>query len=283
MKLAYFPSAVALNGRAVLDAVLDSAQFSGFSLAEDSMDADVAIIWSVLWNGRLLPNKAVYEHYRQQDKPVIVLDIGALYRGQTWRLAVNSINATGYYGHTENLDWDRPRKLNVSQAVSFTHDPGIIIAAQHARSQLVTELDGIENWVCKQIETLRQHTDRPVRVRPHPRSPLNVGKLPQGTVVERPKQIANTYDSFNLRFDCHAIVNYNSGPGVQAAIAGVRPIVDVTSLAYPVGIGYTDIEKPYNIDRDRWLVEICHTEYTVDELKRGLWVKRIEPALTVPA
>lgn len=286
MKLAYFPTAVARNGVAILDAVLDSAQFNGFTLAEESMDADAAVIWSVLWNGRMQPNQAVYEHYRKQNKPVIVLDIGALYRGQTWKVAVNNINATGYYGHLNNLDWDRPRKLNVSLAMSFAQDPSVIIAAQHARSQQVAELPSIESWVCQQIDLIKANTDRPIRVRPHPRSQLNIGRLPANTIVERPEHIANTYDSFNLRFDCHAIVNYNSGPGVQAAIAGVRPIVDKTSLAHPVGIEHADIENPYEVDRDLWLVQICHTEYTVDELRRGIWFKRLEPmltSLTVPA
>jgi hypothetical protein len=83
-----------------------------------------------------------------------------------------------------------------------------------------------------------------------------------------------------MHFDCHAVVNYNSGPGIQAAIAGTRPIVDNTSLAYPVGVGYADIEQPYTIDRHTWLAQICHTEYTVEELRRGLWLKRISSALT---
>jgi hypothetical protein len=88
-----------------------------------------------------------------------------------------------------------------------------------------------------------------------------------------------------MHFDCHAVVNYNSGPGIQAAIAGTRPIVDSSSLAYPVGVGFDNIEQPYDIDRQLWLTQICHTEYTVDELKRGIWLHRITPALeqlTVP-
>lgn len=283
MKLAYFPNYVARNGTAVLDAVLDSAQSFGIKLAEESMDADAAIIWSVLWHGRMAPNRAVYEHYRAQNKPVIVLDVGALYRNHTWKVAVNNINSQGYYGHLDNLDWDRPRKLGVSQAVNFAADPSVVIAAQHSHSQQVAKLGSIEQWVTTQVNTLRNVTDRPIRVRPHPRSPLDVSMLPTNITIERPEYVANTYDSFNLRLDCHAVVNYNSGPGIQAAIAGVRPIVDFSSLAYPVSIGYADIEQPYTIDRDLWLAQICHTEYTVDELRRGLWFERIEPALTVPA
>ena len=202
-----------------------------------------------------------------------------MYRNQTWKLAVNNITAQGYYGHLDNLDWDRPRKLGVSQAINFGTDPSIVVAAQHSRSQQVAGLPSVEEWVCWQVEILQQNTDRPIRVRPHPRSLLNVSMLPHNVIVERPEHVADTYDSFNMRFDCHAIVNYNSGPGIQAAIAGVRPVVDVSSLAYPVSIGYADIEQPYTVDRDLWLTQICHTEYTVDELRRGSWINRIAPAL----
>ena len=44
-------------------------------------------------------------------------------------------------------------------------------------------------------------------------------------------------------------------------------------------VSYAELEQPYLIDRDRWLVEICHTEYTLSEIQRGLWLKRISPAL----
>lgn len=280
MKLAYFPMAVARNGTAVLDAVLDSAQFNGFTPAENSMDADAAVIWSVLWHGRMAPNQAVYQHYRAQGRPVIVLDVGALYRNQTWKLAVNNVNAEGYYGHLDNLDWDRPRKLGISVAVSMSHNPSILIAAQHRKSQQVSDLVSIEQWITEQVQIIRNNTDRPIRVRAHPRSPLNQSLLPAGIAFETVEKLANTYDSFNLRFDCHAVVNYNSGPGIQSAINGVRPVVHNTSLAYPVSVSYADIEQPYTVDRDLWLVQICHTEYTIDELRRGLWFKRIEPALT---
>jgi hypothetical protein len=82
-----------------------------------------------------------------------------------------------------------------------------------------------------------------------------------------------------MHFDCHAVVNYNSGPGIQAAIAGVRPLTDSSSLAHPVGINWNEIEQPYTVDRDLWLTQICHTEYTVQEIQQGLWLKRLHPWL----
>jgi hypothetical protein len=282
MRVAYFPNQCAQNSGPVLQAMLTSLRKAGHVVEENSRDADAAIIWSVLWSGRMSANQAVWSHYRQQSRPVIVVDIGALYRGETWKIAVNSITANGYYGHTENLDWDRPRKLGISLAINLSRNPRIVIAAQHARSQQVVGLVSMEGWVVQQVERLRTVTDRPIVVRPHPRSTLNPAglvHLPQDVVIEQPQKIANTYDSYNLAFDCHAVVNYNSGPGIQAALAGTRPIVDKSSLAYPVSTTVQDIEKPYTADRDQWLVEICHTEYTLNEIESGSWLNRLQTAL----
>jgi hypothetical protein len=263
-----------------MNAVLDVLQGAGILTQENSMDSDAVVIWSVLWHGRMKPNKQVYDHYRAQGKPVIIIEIGALYRGTTWKIAINNITADGYYGHTENLDWDRPRKLGISQAVTAFHRPEILIAAQHQHSLQVVDLPSIEAWIYKQIVRIKQFSDRPIIVRPHPRSPLNLSLLPSDIVFETPNPLANTYDSFDMHFDCHAVVNYNSGTGIQAAISGSRPVVDRSSLAHPVSVSMAEIEQPYTyIDRDLWLVEICHTEYTLSEIQQGIWLKRLSPML----
>jgi len=263
-----------------MEALLDVFRRAGVKLQENSLSSDAAVIWSVLWNGRMKTNQEIYNHYRRQGLPVIIVEVGALYRGVTWKISVNNVSADGYYGHTENLDWDRPKKLGVSLAVPAFNRPEILIAAQHKKSLQVADLSSVEDWINQQIVRIRQFTDRPIVVRPHPRSPLDLKQLPADTVFEEPHPLANTYDSFDMHFDCHAVVNYNSGPGTQAAISGTRPIVDRSSLAYSVSVSYAEIEQPYFIDRNRWLVEICHTEYTLQEIKQGTWLQRILPALS---
>jgi hypothetical protein len=273
--VAYFPLQCAQNSGPVMQAMIDSLKRVGITPKENSMDADAAIIWSVLWSGRMSANQTVWTAYRNAGKPVIIVDVGALYRGETWKIALNNITADGYYGHTENLDWNRPRKLGISLALNLSRNPRIVVAAQHARSLQVAGLISIEDWVMKQIEQLKQATDRPIVVRPHPRSQLKLIGLPQNVEIELPQKIVNSYDSYNLAFDCHAIVNHNSGPGIQAALAGTRPIVDHSSLASPVSINLENIDQPYTVDRDQWLVEICHTEYTVKEIEQGYWLDRL--------
>lgn len=280
--VAYFPLQTAKNSAPVMSAVLDSLRATGIAVVENSLDADAAVIWSVLWSGRMAANQAIWSHYRAAGKPVIVIDIGALYRGETWKIAVNSITAAGYYGHQQNLDWDRPRRLGISLALNLSRNPRIVIAAQHAHSLQVADLPSVETWIVEQVGHIRKVSDRPITLRPHPRCALDNHKLQdimQDVIIEQPVKITNTYDSYNLAFDCHAMVNYNSGPGIQAAMAGTRPITDVSSLAHPVSITYQDIDRPYDLDRDQWLVEICHTEYLLHEIQQGAWINRLRPVL----
>jgi hypothetical protein len=274
MRVAYFPNQCAQNSVPVMQAMLDSLRRAGHTVEPNSQDADAAVIWSVLWSGRMAPNKQVYENYKAQNKPVIILDVGALYRGETWKVALNHINRLGYYGHTKNLDMDRPRKLGISLAINLSRNPAILIAAQHKFSlQLANQ--NHETWIMEQVEEIRRVSDRPIVIRPHPRSLLQLGSLNKTITVEKPQKLVNTYDSFDMHFDYHAVVNYCSGPGIQAAISGTRPIVGVYSLAAPVSVAINDLDRPYDVDRDQWLIEICHTEYTLEELGKGVWLKRL--------
>lgn len=278
MRVAYFPNQCAQNSGPVMQAMLDSLRSAGHTFEPNSLDADTAIIWSALWSGRMALNKQVYEQYRAKNKPVIIADVGALYRGETWKIAVNHINNLGYYGHTENLDMDRPQKLGISLALNLSRNPAILIAAQHRYSlQLVDQ--NHEEWIMDQVDKIRQISDRPIIIRPHPRSPLNVSRLNNTITIEKPQKLDDTYDSFDMHFDYHAVVNYCSGPGIQAAISGTRPVVGAYSLAAPVSVAIKDLDTPYDVDRDQWLIEICHTEYTLEEIKKGLWLKRLCTAL----
>ena len=66
--VAYFPLQCAQNSTPVIAAMLNSLRVAGIKVMENSMDADAVIIWSVLWSGRMVSNKQVYEHYRAQGK-----------------------------------------------------------------------------------------------------------------------------------------------------------------------------------------------------------------------
>lgn len=267
--LAYFPKQIARNGIEPMKAFLQGMRLQGYDIVENSMDADVVVIWSVLWNGTMAKNEAVYRHYCKQFKPVIVLEVGALNRGVLWKASVDHTTADGWYGHTNDLDWNRPKRLGLQLKTPIKPKDHIVVAMQHTKSLQVENVNYL-HWVAHNIAHLRQYTDRPIVIRPHPRDSVNIKLTTDNVTIEKPVKIPNTYDSFDLDLDAHCIVNMNSGPGIQGAINGTRVIVDETSLAYPMSIASRDIESPYIKNREEWFTQICHTEYTLEEFKAGL-------------
>ena len=103
MRATYFPLQCALNSGPVISAVMASMQAHGFEIDPNSYDADVAVIWSVLWHGKMIANQDVYRYYRSKGRPVVCIEVGALNRGVTWKIALNNVNALGYYG--QQLDY----------------------------------------------------------------------------------------------------------------------------------------------------------------------------------
>ena len=241
-------------------AVVSSLQRHGFSLVPNAPAADIAVIWSVLWAGRMAANRTVYEQFRNTKRPVICIEVGTLKRGITWKIALNHVTAQGYYGHRDNLDLDRPRKLNIALSSATINHGKILVAGQHNQSLQLQHIDQAA-WLVEQIH--KTAAGRKVVVRSHPRCALNRKDFPKDVVWQQPKKIVNSYDSFDIDWNYDAVINYNSGPGIQAVIAGIPVVVDATSLAYGVE------------DRSQWLIEICHTEYTVEEIESGTWLKRI--------
>ena len=94
----------ALNSVSVFSAFEQGVQHLGHTAHDNDLNADVAVIWSVLWYGRMGKNKAVWDHFTKQGKPVIVLEVGALKRNITWKVAIGGINNEAYFGHATNND-----------------------------------------------------------------------------------------------------------------------------------------------------------------------------------
>lgn len=86
------------------------------------------------------------------------------------------------------------------------------------------------------------------------------------------KKLLNTYDDFDMSFNnIWATVNWSSNPGIHSVINGVPIFTGPSSLAWPVSnTGTETIENPTMPDRQQWLNDYAHTEYTVDEIKQGV-------------
>ena len=272
----------ALNSSPIFDAFHAGAVALGHDVVTNSNDG-IDVIWSVLWHGRMAGNQAIWQRNVQQDKPTVVLEVGGIKRGTTWKVGLNGINRTAYFGEQDN---DRTRADSLGLVCKPWRSNGdfILICGQHDKSLQWQHMPQMSNWLIDTVKTIQKHSNRPIVFRPHPRCPLpNIEKEFKNVYRQVPNKLAGTYDDFDMKFDnIHATISYSSNPGIHSIINGVPAFVGTSSLAYDVGndIDFLhDIEEPHMGDRQHWLNNYAHTEWTVEEISQGLPLKRLTSKL----
>jgi hypothetical protein len=273
MKISLFNNFGALNSVPVFAAFEQGLRICGIQSNNHDLDADVAVIWSHLWSGRMRHNQDVWKTFRDSGRDVIVLEVGMLQRGRTWKVGLNGVNRRAWFG--QDLQSNRAHKLGV-HLKSWQQGKNIVIAVQRGDSEQWYGLPEPKIWVEQTVAKIKSVTDRPIVVRPHPRQRItNIA----GVTVRTPRPLVNTYDSFDFDTDlanAWCVINENSGPGCQSVIAGVPAFVGSDSLAAPVAnLDLADIEKPWMPDRTAWLEDIAHTEWTTEEIASGYPVQRL--------
>ena len=265
----------ALNSKPVFDAFEQGVKSLGHEI---STTDGIPVIWSVLWSGRMSANQKIYQQAVTLGQPIIIIEVGNLLRGKSWRISINHIHGRGIFGNSINLDTTRPQKLGIftSPPIEKRRDE-ILIASQHSQSLQWQGMPTMEQWILETVNRLRRYTDRKIVVRPHPRSPISP-KIP-GVIIEQPRPVIGTYDDFDINYNYHCVINHNSGPAVQAAIQGIPVICDITSLAGEISEKMENIENPILPDRYNWFLQLCHTEWTVEEIRQGIPLARLETYL----
>ena len=277
----------ALNSKPVFEAFAKSITDAGhtviynepYRVIDHYSNYDVAVIWSVLWNGRMTHNKQVWEQNRKLNRPVIVLEVGGINRGVTWKVGLNGINRDGYFGDDNNSD-SRCNDLRLLLKPWRTKGEYILICGQHDKSLQWQDMPRMSNWFLDTYDEIRKHTDRPIIFRPHPRCRLpEIERGLRHVYRQEPIKLDGTYDDFDMGFDnVWATISYSSNPGPHSVINGIPAFVSNHSLAYDVGndIDFLyDIEDPLLPDRTQWLNDYAHTEYTIQEISQGIPLKRL--------
>ena len=273
MKISLFNNFGAKNSVPVFQAIAQGLAAQGHTVVYHDPTADVAVIWSMLWSGRMRPNHEVYTSFRRQGRPVIVAEVGMIQRGQTWKIGVNGTGIGSY--NFDNLVPNRAAALGLSLK-PWRSDANIVIAMQRPDSEQWHDQPPINQWLESTVAEIRKHSNRAIVIRPHPRSGCHI---PPGCLIDRPHFHSGSYDDFDFERvldTAHCVLNWNSGPGPQAVIHGVPAFVGPTSLASPIANwDLSQIENPPRADRTQWLEQLAHTEWTVEEIKTGLPFQRL--------
>ena len=281
----------ALNSKPVFEAFAKSITDAGhtviynepYRVMDHYSNYDVAVIWSVLWNGRMTHNKQVWEQNRKLNRPVIVLEVGGIERGTTWKVGLNGINRDAYFGDKDN---DRTRADSLGLVCKPWRSNGdfILVCGQHDKSLQWQNMPRMSNWFLNTYDEIRKYTERPIVFRPHPRCRLeHIERGLKNVYRQEPQHVNGTYDDFDMGFsNVWATVSYSSNPGTHSCINGVPAFVSTHSLAYDVGndIDFLyDIEDPLMPDRQQWLNDYAHTEYTIEEISQGTPLKYLTSML----
>jgi hypothetical protein len=280
MKFSIFPKFGALNSQPVFQAFTIGAKNLGHTVTEHDMTADVFVIWSVLWSGRMAQNQEIWKIAKNTGKKLLILEVGGLVRGTTWRIGLGHVNRNGFFNNDNLLENCRSKKLGIFMKNWRNFGEHVLICGQHSQSEQWSNKPSPEIWAKNLIEEIKKYTDRKIIVRPHPRDYQWSQKIENlGVELKIPQKIQGTYDDFNHDNDfkdAWCVINPSSNTGILAAIEGIPVFCDVDSLAYPVSTKNLEkIEELDQPDRTDWLEKICHTEWTLEEIERGIPIGRI--------
>jgi hypothetical protein len=281
MKFGLWTQYGALNSKPVFDAFRQGCHSLGFNTVDNNDNADVDVIWSVLFNGRMSANKAIWKKARAASKPVIVLEVGGIKRGTTWKVGLNGINRDAYFGPS-GVDDLRSRKLGLELKPWRQDGEYILICGQHDKSLQWQGMPPMSKWVMNTIEALQMHYNYPIIFRPHPRCRLpDIERQYKNVYRQEPKQILGTYDDFDMTFNnVKYTVSWNSNPGIHSIIQGVPAFVGPSSLAWSMGCPHLlMVDNPHMPDRQQWLNDYAHTEWTVEEISQGIPLKNLTSKL----
>jgi len=283
MKFSLWSQYGAQNSREVFNAFAHSLVAAGHTVLWNDPICDVDVIWSVLFAGRMAQNKTIWQRNLAKSKPTLVLEVGGISRGKTWKVGLNGINRDAYWGDIDNDD-SRVSLLGLEVKPWRTTGEYILICGQHDKSLQWNNMPKMSVWVMNTITEIQKHTDRPIIFRPHPRCTLpSIEHEFKNVRRQTPKQTPGSYDDFDIDYsNVYATVSYSSNPGIHSVLEGVPAFVSPSSLAYDVGNDidfFHDIEAPLTPDRQQWLNDYAWTEFTVEEISQGLPLKRLTSKL----
>jgi hypothetical protein len=276
MDIAYFPNAMAQNALPVMAAMISALESRGHKMVANALSADAALIWSMLWAGRMSSNQQVWEHYQSRQRDVLIMEVGCLRRGELWKIGINGMLPR--HCLCQAGPGNRPEMLGL-KLYPWRQCRGskIYVCLQRTQSWQWRNMPPIETWLQDTVDRIRQHSDRTIVIRPHPRQRLK--SIPAGCELEMPRSLVTTYDDFDfgdVLDRAWAVMNFSSHPGPQAVINGVPAFVGDQSLAAPVAnLDLARMENPVMPDRTAWFDDLTWTEFSVDEISQGLPLERL--------
>tara|TARA_E500000081_G_C6133970_1_gene355486 strand:- start:1811 stop:2734 length:924 start_codon:yes stop_codon:yes gene_type:complete len=180
---------------------------------------------------------------------------------------------TGYY-FTEEVDPNRWKKISGNLGITLkpyrTSGNHILICCQRNGGWSMKGVL-VQDWLDQTIKKVREYTDRPIIVRPHPgdKKWRNYLQLQGYSNV----QLSTQHIIQDLK-NAWATVLHNSSPAVASAIEGVPVFLTDSEPQYSQAAevsntNFKRLEDPKMYDRQAWIEKLSMCHWNFDELKSG--------------
>ncbi len=266
------------------------AMFNGIAATGDSVSivspfnyrgipkSRVAVFYGL--QGRLA---RLFKDYVQAGRTAVYIDLGYWQRKPEGKrrfegfhkIVINDRHATAYFQKVAHPA-DRIEALGIRAAPWRSPGSKILVAGMGPKG---ARFEGFEPraWEKQTIAELRRHTKRPIIYRPKPNWPS--AKPIEGALFDAPG--ATSLD--RLFEDTHAAVVWHSNVAIDALVAGV-PIFAHHGAASVLGLSdLSQIEQPIRPDgREQWLADLAYTQWSVEEMDRGLPWRHLKAEGLVP-
>ncbi len=255
----------------------------------DAVDSDVAVIQGWVHQDfrtrHLALRKHIIDTQKQKNKYVATADANLF-------LYNNSSNPYGYLRYSFNGIFPNTgiycdNIVDPTRWIQIQRDNGIKLLDKKERGSWIVlmlqrnsgwsmEGQDVQQWALQTIKKIRQHSDRPIIIRPHPGDKhANTYLQPSKTVIKNLPNVKISTQSRSLDEDLRkawAVVNHNSSAIVGPVIQGYHAFITDPTTSQCADVAHSDfkwIEAPQEFDRQSWLERISMFHWKFSELQDG--------------
>lgn len=166
------------------------------------------------------------------------------------------------------------QRLNVSMQPPRTNDAYVLIGMQRDGGFAMKTLSPM-TWLQQKITDIRQHTRRPILIRPHP-GQYDMRDFALYTGKDAARNNIRVIDPKNSKLiddlrQAHSAVFFNSSASVAAVLEGVPVFVDdVSAVTWQVANhDIAQIESPQQFDRTQWIYNLAAAHWSDQDGSSG--------------
>ena len=143
----------------------------------------------------------------------------------------------------------------------------ILVCLQRDGGWSMKGLD-MRQWTMDTVRAIRRYSDRPIRIRPHPKFPIDLSELVKDPTITVSQQNSTLDQDLDRAW---ASVFFNSSSCVASVLRGVPVFAsDDDCVAWSVANhDLSAIEQPVMPNRDQWLWDLSAAHWTDDQSRSG--------------